>query len=240
MSKQTSLIHILRLNNSETDHKLCISGDGGNAISLIIGFTVGGAVLVLGVVAFFLWKRKTLLTQKGKAQQKGNKKSNAGTSKKQMSLVIVVSISLASVMIIVSSISWFLIWKKKRIGGNQTDNPISISVSKEQEDDIDLPLAWKLWNEGRALELVDEVVQNEVPDSEGLRCIQVGLLCVQQRPEERPIMPSVLLMLDSDTVSLSQPGRPGFYAERSLSETDSSSLGKLISNEITVTFIEGR
>lgn len=73
MAKQTSLIHFLRLKYSETDHKLCISGDGGTAISLIIGFTVGGAVLVLGVVAFFLWKRKTLITQKGKAQQKGNK-----------------------------------------------------------------------------------------------------------------------------------------------------------------------
>lgn len=84
------------------------------------------------------------------------------------------------------------------------------------------------------------MVQKEVPDSEGLRCIQVGLLCVQQRPEDRPIMPSVLLMLDSETVSLPKPGRPGFYAERSLSETDTSSLGKLVSNEMTVTFLEGR
>ncbi|XP_057997005.1 G-type lectin S-receptor-like serine/threonine-protein kinase At4g27290 isoform X2 [Hevea brasiliensis] len=99
---------------------------------------------------------------------------------------------------------------------------------------------WKLWSEGRALESVDELLENEFPVSEVLRCIQVGLLCVQQRPEERPTMASVLLMLDSESTLLPQPGQPGFYAERCLSETDSSSLGHLISNEMTVTLLEGR
>lgn len=100
--------------------------------------------------------------------------------------------------------------------------------------------AWKLWNEEKALELMDELMEQEYPEHEAIRCIQVGLLCVQQRPEDRPVMQTVLLMLDSESMSLPQPGRPGFYAERSLSETESSSLGKLISNEMTVTLLEGR
>ncbi|OAY24644.1 G-type lectin S-receptor-like serine/threonine-protein kinase At4g27290 isoform X3 [Manihot esculenta] len=100
--------------------------------------------------------------------------------------------------------------------------------------------AWKLWSEGKALELVDELLENEFPVSEVLRCIQVGLLCVQQRPEERPTMASVLLMLDTESTLLPEPYQPGFYAERCLSETDSSSLGNLISNEMTVTLLEGR
>ncbi|KAK6283667.1 hypothetical protein POUND7_002619 [Theobroma cacao] len=87
---------------------------------------------------------------------------------------------------------------------------------------------------------MDELMEQEYPEHEAIRCIQVGLLCVQQRPEDRPVMQTVLLMLDSESMSLPQPGRPGFYAERSLSETESSSLGKLISNEMTVTLLEGR
>ncbi|WCJ42965.1 G-type lectin S-receptor-like serine/threonine-protein kinase At4g27290 [Euphorbia peplus] len=100
--------------------------------------------------------------------------------------------------------------------------------------------AWKLWSEEKALELVDELLESKFPVSEVLRCIQVGLLCVQQRPEDRPTMASVLLMLDSGSTLLAQAGRPGFYAERCLSETDSSSIGNVISNELTVTLVEGR
>ncbi|KAE8659744.1 G-type lectin S-receptor-like serine/threonine-protein kinase [Hibiscus syriacus] len=100
--------------------------------------------------------------------------------------------------------------------------------------------AWKLWNEEKALELVDELMEQGFPEEEALRCVQVGLLCVQQRPEDRPVMQTVVLMLDSESMTLPQPGRPGFYAERCLSETDSSSIGNLISNEMTVTLLEGR
>ncbi|GMI91497.1 hypothetical protein like AT4G27290 [Hibiscus trionum] len=100
--------------------------------------------------------------------------------------------------------------------------------------------AWKLWNEEKALELVDELMEQDFPEEEALRCIQVGLLCAQQRPDDRPVMQTVVLMLDSESMSLPQPGRPGFYAERCLSETDSSSIGNLISNEMTVTLLEGR
>ena len=97
-----------------------------------------------------------------------------------------------------------------------------------------------MWNDEKALELMDELMEQEFPEHEALRFIQVGLLCVQLRPDDRPAMETVLLMLDSESMSLPQPGRPGFYAERCLSETDSSSLGKLISNEMTVTLLEGR
>ncbi|XVE87893.1 hypothetical protein DITRI_Ditri19aG0025200 [Diplodiscus trichospermus] len=45
--------------------------------------------------------------------------------------------------------------------------------------------AWKLWNEGRPMELIESLMDKQVPALEVLRCIQVGLLCVQQRPEDR-------------------------------------------------------
>ncbi|PON43762.1 Mitogen-activated protein kinase kinase kinase [Parasponia andersonii] len=101
--------------------------------------------------------------------------------------------------------------------------------------------AWKLWNEGRPMELADALLEN-VPASEVLRCIQVGLLCVQKRPEERPLMSSVLYMLDSDNASLPQPKQPGFYVERVHKETDSSSSLNIsyTSTDLTVTTLHGR
>lgn len=92
------------------------------------------------------------------------------------------------------------------------------------------------------MELIDPLLECEFPTSEVVRCIQVGLSCVQQHQEDRPTMASVLLMLDSDSVLLPQPGRPGLYSERCFSETDSSSRGRLNSgsNDITVTLLEGR
>ncbi|TKY71594.1 G-type lectin S-receptor serine/threonine-protein kinase SD1-1 [Spatholobus suberectus] len=102
--------------------------------------------------------------------------------------------------------------------------------------------AWKLWNEDRALELMDPLLENQFPTSEVLRCVQVGLSCVQQHPEDRPTMSSVLLMLNSEGVLVPQPGRPGLYSERCFSETNSSSRCGLNSgsNDITDTLLEGR
>ena len=81
-----------------------------------------------------------------------------------------------------------------------------------------------------------------VPVSEMLKCIQVGLLCVQKRPEDRPSISSVLFMLDSENASLPQPKQPGFYAERSFIDTDSSSSmnKRNVSAEITVTVLQER
>ncbi|MED6134163.1 hypothetical protein PIB30_034691 [Stylosanthes scabra] len=102
--------------------------------------------------------------------------------------------------------------------------------------------AWKLWNEGKALEMMDGLLENEFPTNEAVRCIQVGLSCVQHHPEDRPTMSQVLVMLDSESAGLPQPGRPGLYSERFFSETDSTSLARLntSSNHITVTLIEAR
>ncbi|KAF8414032.1 hypothetical protein HHK36_002031 [Tetracentron sinense] len=106
--------------------------------------------------------------------------------------------------------------------------------------ELELFQAWNLWNEGKLLELIDASMEDLVPESEALKYIQVGLLCVQKRPEDRPTMPSVLLMLDSESAVLRQPKQPGFYTERFLAETDSSTTMKksCASNDVTVTMLE--
>uniref|UniRef100_A0A6N2MZ61 S-locus receptor kinase C-terminal domain-containing protein n=1 Tax=Salix viminalis TaxID=40686 RepID=A0A6N2MZ61_SALVM len=73
------------------------------------------------------------------------------------------------------------------------------------------------------------------------RCIQIGLLCVQQRPEDRPSMSTVVVMLSSE-ISLPQPKQPGFYTERNFSEheTSSSSRRSASRNNISFTVFEPR
>ena len=46
-----------------------------------------------------------------------------------------------------------------------------------------------------------------------LRCIHIGLLCVQEDPADRPTMASVVLMLSSFSITLNLPSQPAFYAD---------------------------
>ncbi|KAJ6950314.1 G-type lectin S-receptor-like serine/threonine-protein kinase [Populus alba x Populus x berolinensis] len=91
--------------------------------------------------------------------------------------------------------------------------------------------AWKLWTEERALELLDNMSDRPYSVSEVLRCIHVGLLCVQQKPEDRPNMSSVVLMLGSEN-SLPDPKQPGFFTERNMPAVEYSSSGNHESSSI--------
>ncbi|KAL2523014.1 Cysteine-rich receptor-like protein kinase 41 [Forsythia ovata] len=95
-------------------------------------------------------------------------------------------------------------------------------------DDQPFPLlglehAWKMWNEGKALDLLDKSIEDEFSADKALSCIQVGLLCVQERADDRPTMRSVLDMLEGEGVKLPQPKRPAFVSESGseYSHTDS-------------------
>ncbi|WRX29401.1 Serine-threonine/tyrosine-protein kinase [Theobroma cacao] len=101
--------------------------------------------------------------------------------------------------------------------------------------------AWRLWTEKRPMELIDDAFGDFCLPSEMLRCIHVGLLCVQQRPEDRPNMSSVIVMLGSES-ALPQPKQPGFFTGRNLPEAESSTSNCKSSsaNECTVTLLEPR
>ena len=60
--------------------------------------------------------------------------------------------------------------------------------------------AWKLWIEDKPMELIDELVSNSCTLSSVLRYIYVGLLCMQQRPEDRPNMSTIVQMLTSGSL----------------------------------------
>ncbi|KAJ9141473.1 hypothetical protein P3X46_032010 [Hevea brasiliensis] len=73
---------------------------------------------------------------------------------------------------------------------------------------------WHLWREGRALEVVDSSLKDSGSPDEVLRCIQIGLLCVQEDVLDRPTMSAVVLMLNSET-TLPTPKQPAFILRKS-------------------------
>jgi hypothetical protein len=82
--------------------------------------------------------------------------------------------------------------------------------------------------------LVDEALGDSCTLSEVLRCIHVGLLCVQQTPEDRPTMSSVVLMLSGESL-LPKPKPPGFYTDLRKTDSSSSKHTTYSANEISIT-----
>ncbi|KAK7324257.1 hypothetical protein VNO77_27787 [Canavalia gladiata] len=71
--------------------------------------------------------------------------------------------------------------------------------------------AWELWKENQSLKLLDPALYDLVVHDEVLRCIHIGLLCVEECPIHRPTMLEVLSMLTNANENLPLHKRPAFY-----------------------------
>lgn len=70
--------------------------------------------------------------------------------------------------------------------------------------------AWKLWKEGEPLKLLDLKLKDSYSEHEVVRCIHIGLLCVQEYPKDRPTMSLILKMLNRYG-TLPSVQQPAFY-----------------------------
>ncbi|XP_014512474.1 putative receptor-like protein kinase At4g00960 isoform X1 [Vigna radiata var. radiata] len=92
----------------------------------------------------------------------------------------------------------------------------------ENMEDL-LSFAWRNWKEGKAINVVDPSL-NSNSRNEMMRCLHIGLLCVQENFLDRPTMANIILMLNSHSLSLPIPAEPAFYVNsrtRSLPEMQS-------------------
>ncbi|KAL5711539.1 hypothetical protein ACHQM5_021981 [Ranunculus cassubicifolius] len=87
-----------------------------------------------------------------------------------------------------------------------------------------LTYAWKLWNEEKVMELMDPLLVESCITVEFVRCIHIGLLCVQEDPNERPNMSEVVQMLGNEDESPRQPLHPAFSVGRFVAHSDDDSL----------------
>ncbi|XP_076919891.1 G-type lectin S-receptor-like serine/threonine-protein kinase SD1-1 [Bidens hawaiensis] len=101
-----------------------------------------------------------------------------------------------------------------------------------------LEKAWNHYKEGKLMEFAELSLIELDHTFEVLRSIQVGLLCVQNNPEDRPNMSTVVMMLSSDS-QLPEPKHPGFYTESSCASSSSIEAQNSYNN-VTVTLMTAR
>lgn len=73
---------------------------------------------------------------------------------------------------------------------------------------------WGKWTTGLTADIVDPSLGGQYPEDEILSCVEVGLLCVQENPVDRPDASTVALMLSSPSSTTDDrrraPSRPAF------------------------------
>ncbi|VVB07659.1 unnamed protein product [Arabis nemorensis] len=70
---------------------------------------------------------------------------------------------------------------------------------------------WALWNSDSSLELIDPAIRESYEKDEVIRCIHIGLLCVQENPANRPAISTIFQMLTNSSITLPVPRPPGFF-----------------------------
>ncbi|CAM0884814.1 unnamed protein product [Alopecurus aequalis] len=74
---------------------------------------------------------------------------------------------------------------------------------------------WNHWKMGTISEMMDQTL-DEHSRNQQLRCLHVGLMCVQADPGERPEISTIIFMLTRDNMEIQPPEEPAFLF-RSLS-----------------------
>ncbi|XP_020202808.1 G-type lectin S-receptor-like serine/threonine-protein kinase CES101 isoform X2 [Cajanus cajan] len=102
--------------------------------------------------------------------------------------------------------------------------------------------AWQLWNEGRVLELIDPTLNELWSRNEVLRCIHIGLLCVQDQATDRPNMVDIISFLSNDTIQIPQPKKPAFFINQIVEESEPPYSRQEFNslNDVTLSSTHGR
>ncbi|XP_031268735.1 cysteine-rich receptor-like protein kinase 10 [Pistacia vera] len=102
--------------------------------------------------------------------------------------------------------------------------------------------AWQLWNEGKGYELRDRTMDESCSSDEVLRCLHVGLLCIQDQAIDRPKMPEVISMLTNETMLLPAPKQPTFYTNDTIEEPENpgKSVEDCYINNVTISVMDAR
>ncbi|KAF8090687.1 hypothetical protein N665_0469s0022 [Sinapis alba] len=102
---------------------------------------------------------------------------------------------------------------------------------------------WDLWNKGEATSVIDKLMNQDIYDeSEVMKCVHIGLLCVQENALDRPDMPSVVSMFDHNANGFPPPKHPAFTSGRKthVKNNDLSGENSNSVNDITLTDVHGR
>ncbi|GLJ19735.1 hypothetical protein SUGI_0357420 [Cryptomeria japonica] len=111
----------------------------------------------------------------------------------------------------------------------------STDINFPYQMDSLLEWAWKQFNGGNGLSLLHSKV-SEFNQEQALRCIHVGLLCVQADATLRPAMSNVIMMLSRRNAKLSNPSKPAFVSSSKSHASTSKSSWEVEENEKRITY----
>ncbi|KAH9627132.1 hypothetical protein KSS87_011620 [Heliosperma pusillum] len=125
-----------------------------------------------------------------------------------------------------------IISSKKNNGTYSPDRPLNL-----------IGYAWELWRENRGLEFIDSTLTlYEREQEQAMKCMNLGLLCVQENASDRPTMSTVIAMISNEATQLLTPKKPAFFfgnyasqAERPQCDVEQGSL-----NDASVSEMEAR
>ncbi|XP_048557267.1 cysteine-rich receptor-like protein kinase 10 [Triticum urartu] len=98
--------------------------------------------------------------------------------------------------------------------------------------------AWRLWEDGNAIELVDSSFVASCQLQGVLCCIHVGLLCVQDHARDRPLMSPVMFMLENESAPPA-PKQLVYFALSTCAEEGREITTNSV-NTVSITTVDGR
>lgn len=90
------------------------------------------------------------------------------------------------------------------------------------------------------MEFIDASMGDSLVTKEALKCIHIGLLCVQEDPADRPDMTSVVSMLVNEAATLPSPKQPAFPTVRCHVPPHQDASSDSSVNMVTVSMVEPR
>ncbi|KAF8033792.1 hypothetical protein BT93_C0145 [Corymbia citriodora subsp. variegata] len=91
-----------------------------------------------------------------------------------------------------------------------------------------LEYAYELWKDDKCMEFIDPSLDDSSSSCKLMRCMQMALLCVQEKPEDRPSMLEVFSMLKNESSAVNFPKKPAFSIRKDEDEDDECLLREAI------------
>ncbi|KAF5176303.1 Cysteine-rich receptor-like protein kinase [Thalictrum thalictroides] len=101
---------------------------------------------------------------------------------------------------------------KRLVSSNSGQGAVEFKNESDRSEDL-ISYAWRQWKAGTTLELIDSTLLEDYSSSEVMRCIHIGLLCVQEDVATRPTMATVVFMLNRDSLVLPLPSTPAYFVD---------------------------
>ncbi|XP_029124673.1 cysteine-rich receptor-like protein kinase 19 [Cajanus cajan] len=92
---------------------------------------------------------------------------------------------------------------------------------------------WRHWMNETPLNTLDPKLKEDHSHIEVIKCIQIGLLCVQDYPNDRPSMMTIVSYLISNLVELPSPKEPTFFLHNKMDPIVAHASSRRITNYST-------